>query len=50
MRLSRSRLLSGGSAGFVEFFRNLPLILLVYWAYYVMPVLLDVRLTASPPG
>ncbi|HEX2943300.1 MAG TPA: ABC transporter permease subunit, partial [Rhodopila sp.] len=38
MRLSSLRVLSAASACFVEFFRNLPLILLIYWAYYVMPV------------
>ena len=50
MRLSRSRLLSGASAGFVEFFRNLPLILLVYWAYYVMPMLLGLELSGFATG
>ncbi len=39
MRLSRFRAVSLFSACFVEFFRNVPIILLVYWAFYVMPVL-----------
>jgi len=46
MRLSRSRLLSAVSASFVELFRNLPLILVIYAAYYVMPV--AIGLTLSP--
>jgi len=46
MRLSGSRLLSGASASFVELFRNLPLILVIYTAYYVMPISLG--LTFSP--
>jgi polar amino acid transport system permease protein len=46
MRLSRSRLLSAASASFVELFRNLPLILVIYSAYYVMPV--AIGLTFSP--
>jgi His/Glu/Gln/Arg/opine family amino acid ABC transporter permease subunit len=50
MRLSRSRVLSTASACFVEFFRNLPLILLVYWAFYVMPVLLDIQFSAFVTG
>ena len=50
MRLSSIRLLSGASAGFVEFFRNLPLILVVYWAYYVMPVAFDVQFSAFATG
>lgn len=50
MRLSTSRLLSGASAAFVELFRNLPLILLVYWAYYVMPVLAGIQYSAFTTG
>lgn len=50
MRVSSSRLLSGASAGFVEFFRNLPLILVVYWAFYVMPVLLHIEFSAFTTG
>jgi polar amino acid transport system permease protein len=46
MRLSGSRLLSGASASFVELFRNLPLILVIYTAYYVMPI--AVGLAFSP--
>ena len=50
MRLGRSRPLALASASFVEFFRNLPLILVVYWAYYVMPILLGVQLDAFTTG
>lgn len=50
MRLSRSRLLSRASASFVEFFRNLPLILVVYWAYYVMPITLGIELSGFTTG
>lgn len=50
MRLSNLPLLSGASAGFVEFFRNLPLILLVYWAYYVMPIAIGVEFSAFTTG
>jgi len=46
MRLSSSRLLNWISLCFVEFFRNVPLILLVYWSFYVLPVLSG--LTFSP--
>jgi His/Glu/Gln/Arg/opine family amino acid ABC transporter permease subunit len=38
MRLSGLRVLSSTSACFVELFRNLPLILVIYTAYYVLPV------------
>jgi His/Glu/Gln/Arg/opine family amino acid ABC transporter permease subunit len=38
MRLSEVRALSLTSACFVELFRNLPLILVIYTAYYVLPV------------
>jgi His/Glu/Gln/Arg/opine family amino acid ABC transporter permease subunit len=50
MRLSKSRVLSGASQAFVEFFRNLPLILVVYWAFYVMPVLLHIEFSAFTTG
>jgi polar amino acid transport system permease protein len=50
MRLSNSRIMATASTCFVEFFRNLPLILLVYWAFYVMPVFLDIRFSAFTTG
>ena len=50
MRLSGSRLLAAASACFVEFFRNVPLILLVYWAFYVMPMALDITFSAFTTG
>jgi polar amino acid transport system permease protein len=50
MRLSGSRLLSGASASFVELFRNLPLILLIYTAYYVMPISLGLRFSPFTTG
>jgi len=31
---------------FVEFFRATPLVLQIYWAYYVLPSLVDLRLSA----
>ena len=43
MRLSSNRLLSNLSLAFVEFFRNLPLILVIYWVFYVMPMAADVQ-------
>ena len=50
MRLSRSRILSTAALWFVEFFRNLPLILVVYWAFYVMPVFLHIEFSAFTTG
>ncbi len=50
MRLSRWRALSASSAAFVEFFRNLPLILVVYWAFYVLPELTGWQLDAFSTG
>lgn len=50
MRLSRSSLLSWASVVYVEFFRNLPLILVVYWAFYVLPVVADIRFSAFGTG
>lgn len=50
MRLSNSKVLSTASLWFVEFFRNLPLILVVYWAFYVMPVLMHIQFSAFTTG
>ena len=50
MRLSHSKPLSTASACFVEFFRNLPLILVVYWAFYVMPVAVGIQFSAFTTG
>jgi polar amino acid transport system permease protein len=50
MRLSQSKPLSAASACFVEFFRNLPLILVVYWAFYVMPVAVGIEFSAFTTG
>jgi His/Glu/Gln/Arg/opine family amino acid ABC transporter permease subunit len=46
MRLSGVRALSSTSACFVELFRNLPLILVIFTAYYVLPV--AIGLSFSP--
>ncbi len=43
MRLSGYRVLAAISASFVEFFRNLPLILVIYSAYYILPVSTGIR-------
>jgi His/Glu/Gln/Arg/opine family amino acid ABC transporter permease subunit len=45
MRLSPLRLISGTATAFVEFFRATPLILQIYWVYYVLPAYFDVRLS-----
>ena len=50
MRLSHSRILSTAALWFVEFFRNLPLLLVVYWAFYVMPVFLHIEFSAFATG
>src|SRR5262249_47653088 len=50
MRLSPIKPIAVASASFVEFFRNLPLILVVYWAFYVMPVLTGLEFSAFTTG
>jgi His/Glu/Gln/Arg/opine family amino acid ABC transporter permease subunit len=35
---------------YVEFFRNIPLILLVYWAFYVLPILIEVQISPFATG
>lgn len=45
MRLSPVRLVSMAATAFVEFFRATPLILQIYWVYYVLPAYFDVQLS-----
>jgi len=39
LRLYAWKPVSAAATAYVEFFRNLPLILVVYWAFYVLPIL-----------
>ncbi len=50
MRLSSNRLLQSVALSFVEFFRNLPLILVIYWAFYVMPILFGIQFSPWSTG
>ena len=49
-RLSPFRAARGLAAGFVEFFRCTPLILQVYWAFYVLPTQWDVQFSGFTTG
>ncbi|WP_137387748.1 amino acid ABC transporter permease [Rhodoligotrophos defluvii] len=46
MRMSPYRLISMPATAIVEFFRATPLILQIYWTFYVLPVALDIRMSA----
>jgi His/Glu/Gln/Arg/opine family amino acid ABC transporter permease subunit len=50
MRGSNFRSVAVLATGFVELFRNVPLLLLVYWAFYVMPVLTGLGLSPFATG
>lgn len=50
LRQSRFTVLRAIGVAYVEFFRNLPLILLIYWAFYVLPMLIDVRVSEFATG
>lgn len=50
MRDSRFRPVALVATCFVELFRNLPIILVVYWAFYVMPVVLDIAFSPFATG
>jgi len=43
LRMSRFKVVSFAAAAFVEFFRATPLILQIYWAYYVLPAYFDMQ-------
>jgi len=46
LRLAPWRPVNLAAMVFVEFFRATPLVLQIYWAYYVLPVIADIRLSA----
>jgi His/Glu/Gln/Arg/opine family amino acid ABC transporter permease subunit len=50
LRMSRFRLLSIPATAFVEFFRATPLILQVYWVFYVLPATFGPKLSAFETG
>jgi polar amino acid transport system permease protein len=44
LRLSRWRVIRFAATAFVELFRSTPLILQIYWVYYILPVFTEIRL------
>jgi His/Glu/Gln/Arg/opine family amino acid ABC transporter permease subunit len=50
LRLSRWRLVRGFATAFVEFFRATPLILQVYWVFYVLPATFGILLPDVATG
>jgi glutamate/aspartate transport system permease protein len=40
LRLSRLRLLSAAAGAYVNFFRSVPLVLVIFWFYFLVPLLL----------
>jgi polar amino acid transport system permease protein len=50
LRLYAWKPISGLATAYVEFFRNLPLILVVYWAFYVLPSLTGLGLSPILTG
>ncbi|WP_376963023.1 amino acid ABC transporter permease [Azospirillum sp. A26] len=44
-RLSRSRLLRGGSLVYIELFRDTPVLIQLIWFYYAFPILIGVQLS-----
>ena len=50
MRMSRLAPVRALATGFVEFFRTTPIILQVYWVFYILPVMIDFRASAFATG
>ncbi|WP_312524678.1 amino acid ABC transporter permease [Paracoccus sp. (in: a-proteobacteria)] len=50
MRESRLRLVSGAATVYVELMRNLPIILVVYWAFYVLPIMSGIAFSPFATG
>lgn len=38
------------AVAFIDFFRTIPEVVLIFWVYFVLPLLLDVRLSAEASG
>lgn len=47
LRLSPFAPVRNAATGFVEFFRATPLILQIYWVFYVLPAVFDIKLSDS---
>jgi polar amino acid transport system permease protein len=45
-RLSKWRVLSSISATYIEVFRDTPMLVQLFWVYYVLPILLGIRIDA----
>ena len=45
-RLSKWRVLSSASATYIEVFRDTPMLVQLFWVYYVLPILLGIRIDA----
>jgi His/Glu/Gln/Arg/opine family amino acid ABC transporter permease subunit len=50
LRLSPIAPVRAVATGYVELFRNLPLILVVFWAFYVLPILTGIGLSPLATG
>ena len=46
VRLSKNRGISFVGATYVEIFRDTPVLVQLFWVYYVLPILLDIRISA----
>jgi polar amino acid transport system permease protein len=49
-QLSRARLLRYGGRAFVEFFRNIPLLVWLLWSYYALPIFLGIDISKEMAG
>jgi polar amino acid transport system permease protein len=50
LQLTRSRLLAAIGRLYVEFFRNIPLLVILLWTYYALPIFLHVNITKGWAG
>ena len=49
-QLSRAHLLRYGGRAFVEFFRNIPLLVWLLWSYYALPIFLGIDISKEMAG
>jgi His/Glu/Gln/Arg/opine family amino acid ABC transporter permease subunit len=46
MRLTRARILTFLGAAYVELFRDTPVLVQLFWVYYVLPIILGIQISA----
>lgn len=47
MKMSKNKMIHYGSSAFIELFRDLPLLVLLVWFFYMIPIMIGVSISAT---